>query len=99
MRNSVEIQIDLIRDKVKVYFENNGYRYIDINQISRDDVNHIINIATSIMCTKYEIGYPGGSFVQSIVDNDLSASFACADQINLKAIHFYVMMVNNLSIY
>jgi hypothetical protein len=45
-----------------------------------------------------EIGFPGGSFVQSVVDNNLSRTFANADGTNLKAIRFYLMMMHNMAV-
>lgn len=57
--------------------------------------DHIINIGTSILCTKWKIGYPGGSFVQAIVDNDLQGAFGRADSINQDCIKFYVMLAYN----
>jgi hypothetical protein len=50
------------------------------------------------MCTRLDIGFPGGSFVQSVVNNSLSGAFASADSINAQCIRFYVMMMYNLNI-
>lgn len=60
-----------------------------------DAREHIINIGTSILATRWDIGMGGGSFVQAIVDNDLGQSFGRADHINVKAIHFYVSLLYN----
>lgn len=60
-----------------------------------DAKEHIIEIGVSILATKWEIGPSGGSFVQAIVDNDLTQSFARADHINVKAIPFYVSLLYN----
>lgn len=60
-----------------------------------DAREHIISIGTSILATRWEIGVGGGSFVQAIVDNDLGQSFGRADNINVKAIHFYVSLLYN----
>lgn len=58
---------------------------------------HIINIGTSVLCTKWGVGYPGGSFVQAVVDNDLREAFGRADAINSDCIKFYVMLIYNTS--
>lgn len=59
--------------------------------------NHVLNIGTSIICTKYGIGYPGGSFVQAVVDNDLMKTFGCADAVNRQYIDLYCKMLYNIS--
>lgn len=58
---------------------------------------HIIRIGTSILCTKWKVGFPGGSFVQAIVNNDLMETFGRADDVNLNCIRFYVSLVYNQS--
>ena len=40
---------------------------------------HIINIIASVMMTRDGKGLQGGSFVQSVVDNDLSGAISKAD--------------------
>jgi len=40
---------------------------------------HIINIIASVMMTRDGKGLQGGSFVQSVVDNDLFSSISRAD--------------------
>ena len=62
-----------------------------------DEREHIVNIGTSILCTRWGIGYPGGSFAQAIVDNNLSEAFGRADNINANAIRFYVTLLYNQS--
>lgn len=56
---------------------------------------HIINIGTSVLCTKWGVGFPGGSFVQAIVDNDLMGAISRADSINGDCIKFYAMLLYN----
>lgn len=62
-----------------------------------DSRDHVISIGTSILCTKWGIGYPGGSFVQAVVDNDLMQAVGRADYINLDSIRFYVSLLYNQS--
>jgi hypothetical protein len=98
MNETIQKQ-DRIKDLVSEYFNKNAHLYvIDFDKMSNEDRYHIINIGTSIICTRMEIGFPGGSFVQSVVDNDLSRTFANADGTNLKAIRFYLMMMHNMAI-
>jgi len=58
-------------------------------------VDHIKNMCMSILQTKYKIGYPGGSFVQAVVDNDLMGAFGRADHINKDFIWLYVELLYN----
>lgn len=51
---------------------------------------HIINIIMSVMCTRDGVGYPGGSFVQAVVDNDLLNAVARADSECIKNIRVIV---------
>jgi hypothetical protein len=102
--NSIQIdktveQIMFIRVKVREYIEDLGHHYIQNYEfLTKDDLDHIAEIGTSIMCTKLEIGYPGGSFAQAVANNDLKGSFASADSVNAGAIRFYVMMMYNLQL-
>ena len=59
---------------------------------------HVINIGTAIMLNRLGINTYPGSFVQAVLDNDLSAAFMRADSINSQAMKFYAMMMYNLSI-
>ena len=92
-------QIEKIKNQVQAYFDKNAHSYINYLTLeSKENRNHIVNIGTSIICTRHNIGYPGGSFVQSIVNNDLQGTFANADDININAIRFYLMMMYNMEV-
>lgn len=98
MNETIQKQ-DRIKDLVTAYFNENAHLYVtDFGLMSNEDRYHIINIGTSIICTRMEIGFPGGSFVQSVVDNNLSRAFATADGTNIKALRFYLMMMHNMPI-
>ena len=60
-----------------------------------DSREHIVNIGTSVLCTKWKVGYPGGSFVQAVVDNNLSEAVGRADSINQDCLKFYVLLIYN----
>ena len=45
---------------------------------------------------KWGIGYPGGSFVQAVVDNDLTGAFSRADYINRNSLGFYCKLLYNI---
>ena len=92
-------QIEKIKTQVQAYFDKNAAFYIPyFALLCEEDKNHIVNIGTSIIGTRHNVGYPGGSFVQSIVNNDLQGTFATADDININAIRFYLMMMHNMGV-
>lgn len=92
-------QVLFIRNRVKEYIDKFGQHYIqNFEFFSDEDLDHVKDIGTSIICTRLDIGFPGGSFVQSIVDNNLSGTFASADSINAQCIRFYVMLMYNIKL-
>lgn len=54
-----------------------------------NDQGHVINIARSVMMTRDGLD-SGGSFVQSIIENDLSASVGRADSVCVQCLPFFV---------
>lgn len=56
---------------------------------------HIINIIVSVMKTRDGIGPIGGSFVQSVVNNDLYGALVRADKECLKHIKLIALSKNN----
>ncbi len=56
-------------------------------------VDHIKNMCVSILCTKYKVGFPGGSFVQAVVDNNLVEAFGRADHINQRHMKVYAELL------
>lgn len=67
-----------------------------IMPVTEGERQHIVNIATSIIMTRDAIGYPGGSFVQAIVDNNLERAVMTADSTCIKALKFFVMVKLNI---
>lgn len=59
--------------------------------------DHILDIMVSIMCTRDKSSYAGGSFVQSIVDNDLYRAATNADGECVK--HLKLLAVCNKQCY
>lgn len=94
MQTEIEKHIDRIKAKVEEYYDQHA-EYNGLVYQGPDDRQHVINIGTSILCTKWNVGYPGGSFVQAVVNNDLMGAFGSADHINQKAIKFYCSLIYN----
>ena len=59
-------------------------------------LQHVKNISKSILCTMWNIGPPGGSFVNSIIENSLYETIMSSDYINKECITFYVHMVHSV---
>jgi len=90
-----EQQQEIVRTLVSDYFDKYALELLPYN-IVIDSYSHIIDIGTSILCTKWKVGYPGGSFAKAVVDNDLSEAFGRADDINVHCIRFYLMLMYNV---
>jgi hypothetical protein len=92
---NLEEQQEIVRIIVSDYFDKYATESILYNYVITER-EHIIYIGTSVLCTKWKVGYPGGDFVKSIVDNDLAGTFGRADHINQHCIRFYVMLMCNV---
>jgi len=87
-----------VKEKFDEHLKYNG-QYVSLDA---DEYNHIIGIGISVLETKFpEIGpgYPGGSFVQAVVNNDLMEAMGRADSINVKFLKFYCTLLYNFSPY
>ena len=78
------------------YIESGILELYVFGKLSEDEKAHIINIGTSILCTKWDIGYPGGGFVQAFVDNDLMRAIGSADGISYKGFKFFAFLMYNV---
>lgn len=88
---------EAVRIRIKEYMETGrdlGFMMAASSAFD-NEMEHIVNTGASILCTKWEVGYLGGSFVQAVVDNNLMEAFGRADHINLNAIRFYVYLIYN----
>ena len=90
-----EQQQEIVRALVSDYFEKHAIQYVPYMMMNIEK-DHIVDIGTSILCTKWKVGYPGGSFAQAVVDNNLSEAFGRADDINIHCIRFYIMLMYNV---
>jgi hypothetical protein len=88
-------QQDEVMKLVSNYFDKYGEQYLPI-EMTMLHKEHIVYIGASILCTKWEIGYPGGDFAQAMVNNDLREAFGRADNINQYCIKFYLTLMYNV---
>jgi len=88
-------QIKIVRNTVLDYF-NEQCEYTGISNLSESEKSHIIEIGTSILCTKWGIGYEGGGFVQAFVSNDLMGAIGRADGASYKGFKFFASLMYNV---
>jgi len=95
---SVDEHIKRINEKVRTYMDDHWRDWVDARIYgSSDNREHIISIGTSILCTKWEVGYPGGSFAKAVASNDLMQSYGCADEVNKHCIGLYAQLLYNVA--
>jgi len=92
-----EEEIQIVRNKVESAFTSNA-EWLGLSTISEIERAHLIDIGTSILCTKWKVGYEGGSFVQSFVNNDLMGAIGRADNTTYKGFKFFANLVYNTDI-
>jgi hypothetical protein len=90
-----ENQKEIVRKVVDNYFDSYAIQYVPY-QFMVIEKEHIVETGTNILCTKWNVGYPGGHFAQAMVDNNLSEAFGRADNINEHCIKFYLMLMYNV---
>ena len=87
-------QIKIVKKVVESFFDENA-QYTELAALGQEAKAHIINIGTSILCTKWKIGYEGGGFVKSVVDNNLMGAVGSADGTSLKGLKFFAQLMYN----
>ena len=84
------------KDRVQKEF-NDWYRRQTKVTLTEEEMSHVTSVGVSVLQTR-DGGIPGGSFVQSIVKNDLSGSYNRADSTNRKVIPFYIILKDHVTI-
>ena len=90
----VEEQREMVWEIVRDYFNDNSM-HVGLHKLFEDSVEHVIDTGASILCTKWGIGYEGGSFVQAVVENDLQGAIGRADGTSLRALKFFCQLMYN----
>ena len=88
--------IQAYKDRVQKEFED-WYRRAPMETLTEEEISHVTSVGVSVLQTR-DGGIPGGSFVQSIVKNDLSGSYNRADSTNSKVIPFYIILKDHVTI-
>lgn len=94
---SREEQIAIVREIVEKEFSDNA-QWVGLSSVTESEKAHLIDIGTSILCTKWKVGYEGGSFVQSFVNNDLMGAIGRADNTSYKGFKFFASLVYNVGV-
>ena len=84
------------KDRVQQEFED-WYRRAPMETLTEEEISHVTSVGVSVLQTR-DGGIPGGSFVQSIVNNDLSGSYNRADSTNSRVIPFYIILKDHVTI-
>ncbi len=92
---NIQDQISLVEAEVKEFYIQNA-EYCGVSNLSANEADHIIRIGTSILCTKWKIGYPGGGFVQHFVNNNLIGALGAADSTTIKGFKFFGQIMYNI---
>ena len=87
---------EIVKEIVTKYFLENAEHLISNKDVVNWEMDHIVNIGTSILCTKWGIGPTGGGFVEAVVENNLSRAISNADLTNQHALRFYCAMMYNV---
>lgn len=87
---------EIVKEIVTKYFLENAKYFISNKDVVNWEMDHIVNIGTSILCTKWGIGPMGGGFVEAVVENNLSRAVSNADTTNQYALRFYCAMLYNV---
>jgi hypothetical protein len=87
-------KIEVVKELVAKYLKENG-AHAGLSEVDCQNAC-IVQIGTSILCTRWNVGYAGGGFVQAVVDNDLQRAIANADSTNVRALKFYCQLIYNV---
>jgi hypothetical protein len=88
--------IQTYKDRVKQEFDQWYGNQISVT-LTEEEMSHVINVGVSVLQTR-DGGIQGGSFVQAVVDNDLTRTYNRADSVNKRVIPFYIILLNHVSI-
>lgn len=92
---NIQDQISVVRKEVENFYEKNA-SWCKLEHLNENEKAHIIQIGTSILCTKWKVGYEGGGFVQHFVNNNLMGALGAADDTTVKGLQFFSRLVYNI---
>jgi len=89
-------QEDRIGSEVAQYAIRNSHIIPNGILSNPESMQHLKNIGTAILMNKWGINTNPGSFVQAVLDNNLTESINYADQVNRELLPFYVTLKYNM---
>ncbi len=79
----------------RIYIEENINRLVPMS--FPDERDHVMNILSSALQTKYNYGYGGGSLVKNLVANKLYESFSSSDSVIQKHLCILAAGIEHIS--
>ena len=90
----VSEKIKVVKTLVEDYYFENA-EWCNVDALSERERRQVISIATSILCTMWNIGPSSGGFVQQFVNNNLMGALSNADSTTFKGLQFFSKLVYN----
>ena len=85
---------NIIRD----YFWENGPRFIQgFDDLTDKESDHIINMGKTLLLARDGVFMFPGHFIDAVLKNDLLEAFSRADETNVKAIHWFLLIKLNIA--
>ena len=66
----------------------------EVNELTDDEFNHVVNCLKSIW-NWYEHGYHPGSFITAMIKNNFIVACGAADNVNVKVLSLYAKFIYN----
>ena len=83
---------------IREYFWENGPRFIQgFDDLEDKEQEHIIDMGKTLLLTRDGVFMFPGHFIDAVLKNDLLEAFSRADETNVKAIHWYLLIKLNIA--
>ena len=98
MSSETIILVNAYQKAAQEYADRNLNYTVHGEEMQESDKKHVIQVSASILMTRDKVGYPGGSFAQAVVDNDLYNAISRADSVCVRALKFFVMLKDSCQV-
>jgi hypothetical protein len=90
--NTIEAH-EFWRKAARSYMEKNR-SFLRMNTMSEEEFNHICHLAGSLLIAR-DFNHQAGGFVSAILDNDLTNAVSRADEVAIKGLKAFVIIMRN----
>ena len=99
LENKKHIEMAKFVDKIiRDYFWENGPRFIQsFDDLTDKEAEHIIDMGKTLLLTRDGMFIFPGHFINAVLKNDLLEAFSRADETNVKAIHWFLLIKLNIA--